>query len=47
MFAPIALFAEQQDQLFQELTKFTQAHKGLWCLKAEEYLLANARLISV
>jgi len=47
MSAPIALFAEQQDQLFQELTKFTRARKELWCLKVEEYLLANAQLISL
>lgn len=35
------------DPIFAKLAELVQAHNGLWSVEAEEYLLANAKAISV
>lgn len=35
----------KNDPLYAELAKIIDAHNGLWCVEAEEYLLANAKKI--
>jgi threonine dehydrogenase-like Zn-dependent dehydrogenase len=35
------------DPVMAELSKFTAAHNGLWCAEAEQYLLKNAKPISL
>jgi len=36
-----------QDPLFANLAEIVDAHKGLWSVEAEEYLLANAKAVAV
>jgi len=35
------------DPLFAKLAELVESHNGLWSVAAEEYLLANAKAISV
>jgi hypothetical protein len=35
------------DPLFAKLARIVEAHSGLWSVEAEEYLLANAKAVSV
>jgi len=38
--------AGKNDPMLAELAKIVDAHNGLWCVEAEEYLLANAKGIN-
>lgn len=35
----------ESDPMFKELDRIVKANNGLWCLEAEQYLLANAKKI--
>ena len=37
----------EKESFFKELARITERHQGLWSVEAEDYLLNNARNISV
>ena len=38
----IADFGSKEGAVYKELDRICKAHKGLWCVEAENYLLAHA-----